>query len=673
MDKGSVGEAKTPGRKAAVQIGVGSRLTDVSTSDDSDDAIITSAASCSLASSLRLIDSSSYQISGPPCFSGTEKGRQSAEVLGQSTAGLRKVCRHRTNALVNAQVSFSCGNCSATFPTQIGLSQHERHVHPSVRNQKRLATAAAPRKRTVGERSSRPKIWTEEEEQRLRELNEVYGGNYYINTLLMPHFPGKTSKQIISDKRCLLGLTKPVDGQATSGRATADAGNCTKSDMEEERNWRLCMLASAARTFTKHRQSLAKDAAIDSLAVEVCSIADALRTAEDIASASDLHKPKLDSIVDELTAMLAGDKPLPSSKSRRGNISNARRKPRGNRDRMRRQQYATVQSLWAKDPKLLATMVAEDTLADIDKRRQPELPKGDQVRDLYDQLWGVAGTTFQFDWDQTVEARAGVVDVNPIQLGIVESSKPMMSGRRAKPKNSAGPSRRRGGASNLRDGEGCSTTDNPPPPPAAFKCNTCDRDYATKSGMDKHAKTCGQRDRSTCQHCGIEEDTEAIPVEEEGEEKEHPLPADTSLIAEGVDTPSSPSIALVCCGRQTGSVVYSDTTLLDGLDEVEADLNTASKTDALNPSVTFQEVGDVVLQEFLEREFRYAQEAGLEAIGDIARAGLTMSPVHLREFLDLWVQNQFSTSARRPRTTRGQREPAAMNYGMRRKKPSYSS
>nr|CAI5865000.1 unnamed protein product [Callosobruchus analis] len=80
------------------------------------------------------------------------------------------------------------------------------------------------------------------------------------------------------------------------------------------------MLASAARTFAKHRQSLAKDAAIDSLAVEVCSIADALRTAEDIASASDLHKPKLDSIVDELTAILAGNKPPPSSNGRRGNI-----------------------------------------------------------------------------------------------------------------------------------------------------------------------------------------------------------------------------------------------------------------------------------------------------------------------------------------------------------------
>nr|CAI5858877.1 unnamed protein product [Callosobruchus analis] len=299
--------------------------------------------------------------------------------------------------------------------------------------------------------------------------------------------------------------------------------------MEEERNWRQCMLASAARTFAKHRQSLAKDAAIDSLAVEVCSIADALRTAEDIASASDLHKPKLDSIVDELTAILAGTNLLPSS-----NVG---------------------ESLWAKDPKLLATMVAEDTLADIE--------------------------------------------------------------------------------------------------------NDANLNYR---------KVISEHD------IGIEEDTEAIPVEEEGEEKEHPLPADTSLIAEGVDTPSSPSIALVCCGKLTGIVVYSDTTLLDGLNEVEADLNTASKTDALNPSETsIQEVGDVVLQEFLEREFRYAQEAGLEAMGDIARAGLTMSPVHLREFLDLWVQNQFSTSALRPRTTRGQREPAAMNYGMRRKKPSYSS
>nr|CAI5864990.1 unnamed protein product [Callosobruchus analis] len=273
----------------------------------------------------------------------------------------------------------------------------------------------------------------------------------------MPHFPGKTSKQI-SDKRCLLGLTKPVDGQATSGRATAVSRSLDdstqqlpldltinnvlrpqvtvpKPDMEEERNWRQCMLASAARTFAKHRQSLAKDAAIDSLAVEVCSIADALRTAEDIASASDLHKPKLDSIVDELTAILAGNKPPPSSNGRRGNIPNARRKPRGNRDRMRRQQYATVQSLWAKDPKLLATMVAEDTLADIEKRRQPELPKGDQVRGLYDQLWGVAGTTtFPLDWDQTVEARAGVVDVNPIQLGIVENRY-----RRLKPRTAAGP------------------------------------------------------------------------------------------------------------------------------------------------------------------------------------------------------------------------------------------
>nr|CAH7748849.1 unnamed protein product [Callosobruchus chinensis] len=106
-----------------------------------------------------------------------------------------QVCQHRTNPLVNAQIRFSCGNCSATFPAQLGLSEHKRHVHPSVRNQERIASAAATRKRTIGERTNRPKIWTDEKEQRLCELKEVYRGKCYINKLLMSDFPGKTSKQ----------------------------------------------------------------------------------------------------------------------------------------------------------------------------------------------------------------------------------------------------------------------------------------------------------------------------------------------------------------------------------------------------------------------------------------------------------------------------------------------
>nr|CAH7748848.1 unnamed protein product [Callosobruchus chinensis] len=83
--------------------------------------------------------------------------------------------------------------------------------------------------------------------------------------------------------------------------------------MVEERNWRLGMLASAAKTFAKYRNSLSKDAEVQSLAVEVSSIVDALRTAEDIVSASESYKPKLGTIVDGLTAILAGHKPFLSS------------------------------------------------------------------------------------------------------------------------------------------------------------------------------------------------------------------------------------------------------------------------------------------------------------------------------------------------------------------------
>lgn len=40
--------------------------------------------------------------------------------------------------------------------------------------------------------------------------------------------------------------------------------------------------------------------------------------------------------------------------------------------------------------------------------------------------------------------------------------------------------------------------------PEKLKCPKCERLYATKSGLAKHAKTCGVRDRTKCQACGLE-------------------------------------------------------------------------------------------------------------------------------------------------------------------------
>lgn len=36
-----------------------------------------------------------------------------------------------------------------------------------------------------------------------------------------------------------------------------------------------------------------------------------------------------------------------------------------------------------------------------------------------------------------------------------------------------------------------------------FHCGNCSRPYATKSGLAKHLKSCGSRDRTKCQYCGM--------------------------------------------------------------------------------------------------------------------------------------------------------------------------
>ncbi|CAG9825809.1 unnamed protein product [Phaedon cochleariae] len=92
---------------------------------------------------------------------------------------------------------FQCEQCPRKFSTKTGRSLHQKSAHPVERNIARLESAqkpvAKPPRRVQGG-------WTEDEEARLVELEPQYRGEYYINKLLQPHFPGRTVKQI-SDKR----------------------------------------------------------------------------------------------------------------------------------------------------------------------------------------------------------------------------------------------------------------------------------------------------------------------------------------------------------------------------------------------------------------------------------------------------------------------------------------
>jgi len=91
-----------------------------------------------------------------------------------------------------------CGICKEGFKTQRGLSQHERLIHPAVRNEKRekAATCGASRRTNKGY----GKVWQKEEVDTMIRLEKSLQGHPQIAKQMMEHLPGKTAKQI-RDKR----------------------------------------------------------------------------------------------------------------------------------------------------------------------------------------------------------------------------------------------------------------------------------------------------------------------------------------------------------------------------------------------------------------------------------------------------------------------------------------
>lgn len=91
--------------------------------------------------------------------------------------------------------AFSCPECTDTFSTQRGLSQHKRIRHPSTRNAERAALAA-PVARAPRDGSS----FSAEEITRMYELERIYKGDPNIVQRIVEDLRGKILKQI-RDKR----------------------------------------------------------------------------------------------------------------------------------------------------------------------------------------------------------------------------------------------------------------------------------------------------------------------------------------------------------------------------------------------------------------------------------------------------------------------------------------
>lgn len=334
-----------------------------------------------------------------------------------------------------------CTECDRRFQTQRGLSQHEIKAHPDRRNQARKEQSApakpAPRKGVA-------RAWSEEEVELLEVLELRFANEVNVNKKLEEYFPHKTNRQIRdkrSDLRRKAARWRDKDRcvEAEAG-ASADhpQGIRTRSNVdlndhnidnsnfiynpgqngpgsmqactEDERAWRVCLAASAIRTFFKNKDKLRGGHL--TIGCRLAVVAQKVREGGPITP--ELTET-LDSIIETLTSLIAkqqpGNRPAIERKHGKGK--------KNNRSARRKRNYAHAQYLAEHNMKALAEIVAQDNLEQLVE--QPHSPPDDEdVRALYDSLWGRSEeTSFPPTWESNTVELSPIVAIPPIQLEAV--------------------------------------------------------------------------------------------------------------------------------------------------------------------------------------------------------------------------------------------------------------
>lgn len=111
-------------------------------------------------------------------------------------------CTGRAPPPANGEV---CKVCGKTYKTKSGLSQHERHEHPDVRNEARAGESAEK-----AHTSRKGIVFTEEEENLMLDMEIRFRGERNMARRMVDFLPGKTLKQI-RDKRAILSYKKRRD------------------------------------------------------------------------------------------------------------------------------------------------------------------------------------------------------------------------------------------------------------------------------------------------------------------------------------------------------------------------------------------------------------------------------------------------------------------------------
>ena len=297
---------------------------------------------------------------------------------------------------------YICQECGRVFVTKSGLSQHERHEHPEIRN---AARAGGPAIQVQPPR--RGKVFSEEEENRMLQLEVELRGERLVANLMKDHLPGKTGKQIrdkratASYKRRLQEVLAPYmehdSSQEEQGNTEAD--EIGTNDVPEETNelpvapgdpphqsevgadQRVAEEASDSLQEKEWREGIARDVlnaeAPSAIPPEAAACVQLLRGVLAKIVCGEWPSPRefdeIDVQIDEFLGK--GDGTAPKRRPRNKDT-------KGNRKKYK---YARTQELYRQNPGLLVKHVREGI--DWTEKPHADLSSSD-IKDLYNSLWG---------------------------------------------------------------------------------------------------------------------------------------------------------------------------------------------------------------------------------------------------------------------------------------------
>lgn len=285
---------------------------------------------------------------------------------------------------------YKCAMCSDSFDTAVGLSMHERHKHPEVRNRKRKEAAERP----GGKPGRALSIWTEEEVAKLQELNDRFKHKKYPNVRIQEFLPGKTLKQISDKRRTLIKAVDRevhveevpevpsgnLDTRDTLNMAAEVSDTYIHAEIEADEEWRVNLKSAIIQMKCENE--------------DFKEIDDRLNKATE--------KEHLEEIISILKIILTKEKEIENktgnSKTNINNNNNEyiqekakrlktrnKNKNQLNHNRRAKYNYARCQELYNKCPQKLIDVAISGEGISLQKF---DPPTAEEIKNLYTALWG---------------------------------------------------------------------------------------------------------------------------------------------------------------------------------------------------------------------------------------------------------------------------------------------